>query len=404
MKNIAIVAPCWVPLDCYNNLNLKDTSLEYIDGIANRIIHIIDNLSKKPSFNITVFIPDSEYNKNLTIDLDSLPFKVSFYNAASATWLWSDELERKLKSFDFVITYPNYGIGLCNIANLPSGINIIVDGFVPVLAETACSLLGISKNLRKFHWERFLKQYSDLLLRANCILYATTSQYYYYEGIFNSIDKLNWSAFQFSPLLEVPYGFNQNPHLKKTNTTGKKLKLLWNGPVYPWYDPEKLIYTAQENQNIDFTFINIVHHRFKKQFKNYFKKFFNDAAYLSNIIIHEDGIYNKHDLFAEHDAVILNVRSWIEDKYAIRCRLYDAVSYGCPVLVNTANSFYKAFSNYENVVHTFNSDSSADVINLSKFIENKGALNISEETHSCLLNDNSWDKAIKPLIDYMDKV
>ena len=241
--------------------------------------------------------------------------------------------------YDFVIIQSATGAGFKNCAVLPGNINVIVDGFVPLFAELPCTILGNSTISRKVFWEEFRQQYLNLITRANCVLYATDRQYYYYEGQFFATDKLNWKAFKFSPLLKVPLGVDKIERVIKEEKS-TRLKLLWFGPIYPWYRPEKLLEIAPNLKNTDIDFIGVKHPRYGNTYNNFFRKFFESNASTYNVTVTEEFCDNPRDLFKNYDAGIVLARDWLEEKYSVRGRVLDMISHGLPVILNENNSLF----------------------------------------------------------------
>ena len=332
-KSIIFISPDTIPLP------IKDNAPEYINendktfclkdkctkatGLGTRVWKLAECIAKDDDCDITVLVPNLNYPEKDYIDEDQLPFKVEPYNYKAALWDWSEELDRKLKDVDFVIIQTASGVGFKNCSVLPSTVNVIVDGFVPLFAELPCTLLGQSNISRKIFWDRFSDQYLNLILRANCILYANDRQYYYYEGQFFAINKLDWRAFKFSPLLKVPFGIDIVDKVERHKS--KKLKLLWYGPAYPWYKPEKLLDVAANLNNTVIDFFCIKHPRYSNVYNNFFKKFFDAHEGLRNINIIDDFCNNPFDLYKDYDAGIILARDWLEEKYSSRVSIYRRI-------------------------------------------------------------------------------
>jgi len=377
--------------------NLRD-KCSRMTGLGKRVWKIAEVLAKEDNFDVTVLVPDLNYPGKENIDEASLLFKVEPYNFKAASWNWSEELDRKLKVADYVIVQTATGVAFKNCSVLPSNVNVIADGFVPIFAELPCTMLGSSSISRKIRWGTFVDQYLGLLLRSNCVLYANDRQYYYYEGQFFAINKLDWKAFKFSPLLKVPLGVDIVDRVEKTNNS-TKLKLLWYGPLYPWYKPERLLEVLPSLQNTSIDFVGVQHPRYKNIYKNFFKRFFESNSSTRNMNIVEDYCDEPSTLYKDYDAGIVLARDWLEEKYSIRGRILDMISHGLPVLFNKGNCLFNELgyisdSIYPITAHTIKKD-------ISKFEANKSLLKVSDKSHKLLQQNLAWSVVTEPLIDYI---
>ena len=405
---ITLISPDTLPLPIRENApeniieNGKEFSLRNkcsrATGLGKRIWKMATELARENDFDVHVLVPDLNYPGKEWIDEECLLFKVTPYNFKIATWNWSEELDNKLKHSDFVIVQTATGTAFKNCSVLPSSVNLIVDGFVPIYAELPCSILGQSSIARKILWSTFSEQYTNLLRRSNCVLYANDRQYYYYEGQFFAINKLNWRAFKFSPLLKIPQGIDIHDKITNANTS-TRLKLLWYGPVYPWYKPEKLLDIAPYLQNTDIDFVGIKHPRYENTYNKFFKKFFDANTSTKNITIIEEFQDNPAELYKEYDAGIILAREWLEDKYSSRGRVLDMISHGLPVLLNRNNPFFIELGYLDDSLYSVTSQTLRKTI--TKFEKNKSLLKVSDKSHESLQKKLSWNVVMEPLIDYI---
>lgn len=396
MKSVAVISPEEVPFSIESNSEKYKTFF----ASGQRAWQISRVLAETGEFDVYLFIPDTAIPTKESVQKAKLPFKLKTYSHKAALWDWSSELDRKLKTMDFVIVQTSYGIGFLNCSVLPSSVNVIVDGFYPILAEIPGFLLGNSKPYRRVYWERFVNQYFKLLKRANCILYANDRQYYYYEGQLFSYDKLGWNAFHFSPLLKVPYGTDSVTQIKKTYS-GARLKLIWYGPIYPWHNPEKLLEIVGTLPDVTIDFYNITNNSNKKIFKNFFQEFFDKWKGYKNISIHSDDEISDYSIFNDYDAGILLSRDWIEENYSIRTSILEMLSSGLPVIVNSKNSWFGELGFPKDSIYPITPSSIEK--DLVKYKENKNSLRVSDSVLSEINNLFMWEKAIEPLIEYIHR-
>jgi hypothetical protein len=413
LKSVAILSPDTVPLCLYKDapseieINNKRYSIRdkctRSTAVGIRAWNIAKVLSAQPDLAVTLFIPDVNYPGKDNIDMDGIAFDIQPYNLDAAAWDWSEELDRKIinRGINFIIVPSVLGVGFLNCSVLPNNINVILDGYVPVLAELPCSLIGQSNISKKIFWNRFIEQYMALLRRANCILYANDMQLSYYEGQLFSIGKLDWKAYQFSTLLKVPYGIDVNIPIEENPDKSEKLNLLWYGPAFAWYYPEKLLEIAAENPNISIDFVALAHPRYNKSYYSFFKKFFsNDSNDMRhNVSLIEEFQDNRLDVYKDYDAGILLSRDWIEEKYSVRGRIYDMVSHGLPVITNKRNPVFHEFREIKDSVYPISIETLEEDINI--LVKKKSEIKVSEESLRYLQDKFQWNKVLYPLIDYV---
>jgi len=405
---VSIISPDTVPLPLKDNppefitengkeFRLKDKYLR-TTGLGKRAWGLAETLSKESDFEVTLLIPDLNSPKGDLIDRSKLTFEIEQYNFKAAAWNWSEELDKKLLKADFVIVQSATGAGFKNCAVLPGNINVIVDGFVPIFAELPCTILGNSSISRKVFWESFRSQYLNLITRANCVLYATDRQYYYYEGQFFSIDKLNWKAFKFSPLLKVPLGVDIVDKVVK-DTASTRLKLLWFGPIYPWYRPEKILEIAADLQSTDIDFIGVKHPRYGNIYNNFFKKFFESNPSPYNVTVTEEFCDDPVELYKHYDAGIVFARDWLEEKYSVRGRILDMISHGLPVIINENNSLFNELRYIQDSIYPTNAQTLKR--DIQRYEGNRSLLTVSDRSHKMLQKNLSWSSVASPLVEYI---
>lgn len=412
MKKIAIISPDTVPLPLKENYptTINEDGKDYpiedkctrITALGKRSWKFAEHLSKHNDFDVTLLVPNLNSPAKEFIDFDKVNFTINTYNFKSANWNWSEELDRKLLKFDFVIIQSTTGTGFQNCAVLPKKINVILDGWIPFLAEIPCVLLTYNRMFRKIFWAKTLiPQYQDLLRRANCILYANNRQLSYYEGQSFMIQKLDWSSFKFSPLLKIPYGVDRSPIIKRNEDVDDKLKLLWYGPVYPWYYPEILIKEFKHSKNVNIDFVGIKHPRYKRIYDTHFKNYFNEIKDSNNLNVVEEYCDNSLELFPNYDIGIILARNWLEEKYSHRCRILEMASCGFPVIINEGNAL---FDELEFIRPLLRPVSLMNIVeDIHKIKDNKENLKIKPESVEKIYQIMSWDNVLSPLIDYIER-
>lgn len=410
MKKIAILSPETVPLTLLSNApsSIQENNKTFdiknkctrVTATGKRSWKIAEFLSKEKDFEVTLLIPDINFPKHEYIDNTNINFKLKSYNYKAATWEWSEELDEILLNFDFAIIQTTAGVGFSNFSILPRSVNVIVDGWIPMLPEFSCSLTLSKRIFRKIMWKKFMGQYSDLIRRSNCVLYGNERQYYYYEGQFYMIDKLDWSSYKFSPLLKVPYGIDINP-LREKLYNGTNLKLLWYGATYPWYNPEQLIDVLESNKNISIDFVGLKHPRFNKISNSNFKKYYDKLETCGNATIIEEYNDNPAELFKHYDAGVLLANEWLEEKYSHRCRVMEMISHGLPVIMNSYNALYQENDFLRTAIYPINTYSIKE--DIDDLCQNKKDIFINEDILKDIQSKLSWDVVLKPLAEYIHR-
>lgn len=411
MKKIIILSPDAVPLPLIKDHpeKIREGSKEFdlldkcnrVTAPGKRSWRFAEHLSQNKDFEVTLLVPNINFPGYEYVDHESLSFKIRPYNYKAANWEWSEELDGILKNSDFVILQTTSGTGFQNCAVLPRSVNVILDGWIPFLAELPCVLLSYHRIYRKVNWsKKFLPQYKDVLQRANCILYANTRQHYHYEGQLFMIEKLDWTAFKFSPLLKVPYGIDGIERIaqKERKEGDNRLSLLWYGPVYPWYNPELIMDELSGLKNISVDFVGIIHPRYKRIYNNHYKKFFDDIKEVKNMNIIEGYCDDPQSIFKDYDAGIVISRNWIEEIYSHRCRILDMATHGLPVIMNEGNTLLEDFNFMDSILYPVSTNRiKEDVL---KIAENED-LSINDENMKIMYETLNWDNVLSPLVEYI---
>ncbi|GEM_PF-2816406 len=347
-------------------------------------------------FDVTLLIPDLNHPGKNNIDYSKLSYSIESYNYKKCSWEYSKELKNILSKFDIVILQCTGGIGFKNIVKLRPHIRVILDGYIPLLAEFPAAVsYHTDEKLKKYQWLTLLRQYSELLKRADLILYANDRQKRYYEGQLFLLNKLNVDNYKNSPLLKIPYGITW--HKPVTREHSDKLKLLWYGPFYPWYDFENLITNLYNHSSIKIDFYGIQHPRFTRFLQKSVNLDYINTSSNMKII----GEYNSLDprkLFEKYDACICLSQHWLENRYSHRARIFEVMSYGMPVII-TNNSPILEESKYLDdrlIYEIVGGDFIREELEDIKAFSNLLHIDISAE-HELLYSQYNWDSILKPL-------
>lgn len=375
-----------------NTFNLKD-KCSRATALGQRVEHFAKGLSQY--FDVTVLVPDLNYPGKEHIDSNKLCYSIIPYNWFGANWQYSKELADILIDFDVVIIPTTTGTGFKNVANLSKNKLVIIDGWVPFLVEFPCALLSYNdEQVRKEHWAKDVPQYMELMRRANLILYANDAQGHFYEGLSICLGKLDHNSYKKLPIMKVPYGV-ENKYPSHKIKSDDKIKLIWYGSIYPWYNPFPLAEAVKDSKTILVDFIGLDHPRFKNLYKTKYKEIFEEYDGIKYTTNYND---DPSVMLYEYDAGIIIANDWLENKYSNRCRVFDMISHGLPVIMNEGSPLFA-----EEVLNPVLFKISSDNIkkDLDKLCENQENLHIQKEFFDVIYEELSWNKILSPLINYI---
>lgn len=409
MKTVIIIAPDTVPLpikkEFLNSLSVQErkefkNKYTYAEPAGIRAWKFASILAKR--FEVTLLVPDIALPDRLKeiLDYSNIKFEIGSYNYRVSSWNWTQELDRKLKKANFVIVQSNSGSGIQNCSVLPGTVNLIVDGYNILPQELSGKLLTHSMISRKVFWQKAMMVYNDLVTRANCFLVANDRQTCFYEGLFYGTGKLNYSTFQFSPLLKVPYGIDPIDSPIEKRISSNTLKLLWYGTAYPWECPELLVKELADFDKVNIDFINIKHPRQPKVFNTYFKSFFDNVPNISNIQLIDSVDFDLKDAYKEYDFGVCLTRSWIYESYVHKTRALEMLANKLPILLNINDNLNVEFEFLKEAIEPINIlDIKNQLIHAS---EVKNTKKLSDETYSKLTEVFNWNNVLLPVIDYIE--
>src|SRR5271157_4286342 len=362
-------------------------------AIGQRVEYFANILSE--DFDVTVLVPDLNYPGRENIDAPKLKFKTLSYDWFAANWKYSKDLADILSEFDVVIIPTTTGTGFKNVSNLSKNKLVIADGWVPFLVEFPCALLSYDDDqIRSQHWNKGVPQYMELMRRVDLILYANDTQGHFYEGLSMCLGKLNYNSYKSLPIMKVPYGVENKYPTIETKRSGAT-RLIWYGSIYPWYNPFPLAEAIKNSKTISVDFIGLEHPRFKKLHKNKYKEIFEEYDGIRFTTEYND---NQSSMLYEYDAGIIIAQNWLENKYSNRCRIFDMISHGLPVIMNEGSPLFK-----EDILKPVLFGVSIDSLkrDLEQLCNESDSLAISKEFFDEIYYKLSWKKCLEPLINYI---
>jgi len=348
------------------------------------------------NFKVTLFIPDINFPGFQYIDKSGLFCEVEAYDYEASLNCLEPSLQKKLTDYDVIIVQSNSGAAFLNCINLPKKHTLIIDGWVILPIELSSALLGYAEEYKKKVWEDLMVKYYALMKRGDCILYNADPHRFYYEGLFFHVGKSDWNSVDRSNLIRVSFGVDHNEKIKRATGTSR-LKLLWYGPVYPWYDPETLIKAVSELDAVELDFYAIRHPRFSNSYYRLYESVFKSIE-CSRISINLDYRDNHWNLYKNYDAGIILSKEGLESMFSVRTRAIDMISYGFPVLSNDAYPFGKDVD-LENSIYPLSRNNLKS--NLFQYADKKADLEISERSFLSIQHSLSWENTTKELVNYI---
>jgi hypothetical protein len=344
---------------------------------------------------VTLLIPDLNFPGHAYINYDTLNYAIKEYDWHDANWKTSKSLYSELVKYDVIIIQSTTGTGFLDVARLPKNITVVVDGWVPFLVEFPSALLSYTdEKIRNAWWKKGSQAYKKLIDRADCILYANKAQFSYYAGLLSSnVNNGMWNNINKFKLVELKYGIGvreRKIHFKDT----PELKLVWFGPIYPWYDPTPILNVINELENISIDFVSVEHPRFKKLFYEKYKNILDN----NHVKYTKKYIYEPFTELYEYDAGIIMSQEWNEEYFSNRCRIMDMVALGLPVITNSVNPFFQ-YESLQSVLHpTTKNTIRTDLLHLR---DNKHELRLFDIEYKEIIDEFHWDKCFIPILKYL---
>ena len=264
------------------------------------------------------------YNFNRGISLD----KLCDYNSVSAP----------IKKYDYIYIQTATGVNFNTVSLIPYniGTKVIVDNWVPFLQEQVVNLKRYdNKGKRKF--KQFKYAYDNLLQRADSILFDNIYQLNYIEGYLQQMQGTLEGSKEFYQYKYDPFSVG-NRKIYLHNKKIKPRKLLWYGPIYPWYDIDSILNFIISQNKYSLTFYGVRHPRYTSYYNTHIKyKLIPSSLVSHNINIIEDFMEEKDEdnLLASSDICVIFDNHQVENRYAVRVRILDLLAMGNIVVTNS---------------------------------------------------------------------
>ncbi len=370
-------------------------------GLGNRVWNIAKQLAAA-GLSVTILAPKHRLPPSPDfIDIDKLPFKIEAYNLTKVTFQYSDDFYQMLSRFDIVIVQPG-GTALWNCIYLPKKIKVILDGYIPILAEQPNWLTEASSNCstytRDFVYDRFLDIHIKLMKRVDAIIYANENQARYYEGQLLLLGRIDLDESKLAvPLIKLPMSVDpiKTPPFHLERALKDPLRVLWYGGAYPWFDPSFVIDMFKDSVEVSVDFCGLKHPRFMSSDENADRTSLEIVKYSNMKILDTDFVEDSQALFSKYHVGIVIAKETPEQKYAHRSRILEMVSHGLPVITDTPCDFADEFG-----LKSIRSLCHSDLKKVAKYFPNLHSLYDPLDIE-IINNTLTWSTTTKPLIDYM---
>ena len=377
-KRIAVLSPDSFLEKSYHNLTLPER----------RVYQISKLLSSFDDFDVTVLVPTKKDKDIESFNFNDPNIYEGTYSFSAAYYSWSEELDRKLLKYDFVIIQTATGVGFQNCSVLPKKINVIVDAWIPMITQYPVDLLNKHRIKRRFSWETFLPQYQKLLQRANCLLCANDKQRSFYEGQFFMIEKLGWDAFKFSPIHKIPYSVVEDTPIREVSSDRKKI--IWFGDIHQY---EALAELIKAINGTDIT-LDIIYRTNNVDIQKNRYSLTNIASILNDNVNMINA--NEEINFNEYYAGVYINNNWLEDNYSNNSDIFELLFRGIPVYTNNYFELHQEYPYLINngVYYT------PDVTTMIKYL-NANTASFSKKAIQDIREQHAPDKIAQTLINYI---
>jgi glycosyltransferase involved in cell wall biosynthesis len=223
---------------------------------------------------------------------------------------------------------------------LPSGVLLLGDAYVPIHVEVAAREAE-DVELEQKEFLADLPRWNSALQRCDALLAASPEQELYYTGLLAGLGRVTPESYRERRLLRVPFGIHldEEPPTERDRSDGR-LKALWFGGVYPWFDAGALTSSLQLARErgvpADITMAGaknpFVQH---EHFVQHADAAVRAAEATQDITILDWLPYSQRRRAYETSDVIVSLNTiGPENKFSWRTRLVDYVWSGMPLLTN----------------------------------------------------------------------
>ena len=285
---------------------------------------------------------------------------------------------------------------------------LIVDAISPTYIEYTVNSLNedADNKLRKFYFLN-THHFNNALVKGDLLLVANENQKHLYTGVISALGAI--LGYEENRFIKIPAFVpkDKNTHNKEVS---EKIKILWFGGLYPWYDIKELI-GAFSNKKLkskaQLTVVGGFNPFYPKEDKRFNGGYLQALKLAKELDLIKDNtvqfldwvdfkerleIFNKHDI-----AISINNPS-SENIYSFRIGVSDLIGHGLPVITN-GGDYLGEWLISKGVAFRVNSLGKKQLIkDLNRIIEDK----ISIQKARILLKEELFDEI--HLDKYMEKL
>lgn len=220
----------------------------------------------------------------------------------------------------------------------------IVDAYSPMYVEFLTKSHDKIEDRKQLeHMSTYIEVFNNALQEADVILIANDNQKHLYRGVLAGIGQL--ISHDDSRFVMLPAFVEEVKRKQEIPVQDGKMKMLWFGGVYPWFDIEDIINVFKDKQISDVAVLDIVggsnpfYPKDNMRFNGKYMKA-HEAAKKHGLLGTTINFYDwvEYDqrlaIFDTHDIGISVNSIGVENEYSFRLRVADMVGNGLPVATN----------------------------------------------------------------------
>lgn len=221
------------------------------------------------------------------------------------------------------------------------------DLYDPVHLESLETSRGDSPVHRRLTARARVASVSRQLLRADLVLCASQRQRDLWTGHLAALGRVNPATYDDDAALrrlvvEVPFGLPSSPPvqqrsaLRGTVVPADAYLLLWNGGVWPWFDPETLLHAvARVRADVPSVRLHLMAEAPPSLLALRESLGLDDVVTTGSWVPYDE----RADVLLDADVVVTTAREHLETAYAFRTRVLDALWCGLPVVATQGDVF-----------------------------------------------------------------
>lgn len=257
-----------------------------------------------------------------------------------------EELKKLIKGFDVVVfTCAMGGLSLAIYEAIGGKTKIVTDAYSPMYVEFLTKSPDKSEDDQLVsHYREYADAFSKILIGADHVLIGNDNQKHFYRGVMGGLGAL--PKHDDSRFITLPAFVEKDLKVTSRSKTNDKIKVLWFGGIYPWFDIANIIDAFADRKVSSKATLTIVggsNPFYPKDNMRYNGKYINalEAAEQHGLIKNKTVQFldwveynNRVGVFNDYDVAISANGETIENDYSFRLRVADLAGNGVPVITN----------------------------------------------------------------------